>query len=636
MSDFHGPGAGEDWTVPGYAGTRELGAGAGGRVVIAVHGASGRSVAIKYLGEGLRSDDGFRRAFRTEAELLGSLDSPHVAGLYEYVEGPRGAAIVMELVNGVPLRALLKQEGPTGPEAALTVLKGSLLGLAAAHATGVVHRDYKPENVLVGQDGSSKLVDFGIATRSGGQVSGISGTPPYMAPEQWRGAPADAATDVYAATVTFFECLTGRRPYSGAGFAELAVAHTSAPIPLEDVPEQVRELVARGMAKDAADRPADALAFVGELERVAGQAYGPDWEQRGQRKLAALAALLPLLFPWPDGAPAGSTDLAVTMLPGRRPPAPQGTPPGRDIGSWLVSGGALLAGALIIAGTVLPGVWAAGEGEARAEATTMPSPRDTDGVPLDIGDPEPEAGRPESPAETEPETEPSGDPSPGETKEPDDEATGGGTDTGGATASAGTTGDTTTGGTTGGTATGGATGSGTTSGAADGGGSTSTGTTGDTTTGTTAGTDSGGTTTGDTTAGTDGGGTTTGDTTTGGTEEPPPATGVKAVRFTNASLVSCGAGCSAAYAEAQIYPDGAGPVTLSAQWYQASGPDDPGKPVGRPVTKTFEGGKAYTWQRQLNDVTTHTCRIWYRLVVTPVSPTPGKGNPVTIDAGCLH
>jgi eukaryotic-like serine/threonine-protein kinase len=302
----------DTWAVPGYTESRELGSGGGGRVVLAVHEATGVPVAIKYLRERLRSDDSFVREFRSEARLLGGLDSPYVVGLYEYVESPAGAAIVMEVVDGVSLRMLLRQEGATGPEAALAVLKGSLLGLAAAHRIGVVHRDYKPGNVLVAQDGTSKLVDFGIAVRSG-DAAGVAGTPAYMSPEQWNGAPASPASDVYAATAVFYECLTGRQPYRGGNFAELALRHLDAPVPDADVPEPVRPLVRRGLAKTAGERPGDAAAFVAELEHLAGAAYGPRWEERGQRRLAALAALLPLLLLPVDGGPAGgAADVATT------------------------------------------------------------------------------------------------------------------------------------------------------------------------------------------------------------------------------------------------------------------------------------------------------------------------------------
>ncbi|MCT4354006.1 serine/threonine protein kinase [Streptomyces sp. Je 1-79] len=303
------------WVVPGYTESRELGSGGSGRVVLAVHDATGVPVAVKYLGERLRTDPAFVRGFRAEARLLAALDTPHVVGLYEYVESPWGAAIVMELVDGVALRALLAREGATGPEAALVVLKGSLLGLAAAHRAGVVHRDYKPENVLVAADGSSTLVDFGIATDHGSRP-GVAGTPAYMAPEQWNGEPASPAADVYAATATFFECLTGRKPFTGQNIAELALQHLDAPVPDTEAPEPLRPLIRRGLAKAPGQRPEHATAFVAELESVATAAYGPDWEERGRRRLAALAALLPLLFPSSGGEPAtGTTALARTTLP---------------------------------------------------------------------------------------------------------------------------------------------------------------------------------------------------------------------------------------------------------------------------------------------------------------------------------
>src|SRR5690606_878170 len=292
-----GPGGSmSTWAVPGYTESLELGAGASGRVVLAVHEDNGVPLAVKCLSASLHTRPGFVHDFRAEARLLGGLDSPYVAGLYEYVESPDGAAIVMELVDGVPLRALLTRQGPLEPEAALAVLKGSLLGLADAHRAGVVHRDYTPENVLVTPDGASKLVDFGIAADAGTRA-GVAGTPAYMAPEQWRGEPASPATDVYAATATFFECLTGLKPYPGENVAELALRHVDAPVPDGEVAEALRPLVRRGLAKDPGQRPGDARAFVAELEAVAGAAYGPGWEERGRGRLAALAALLPLLLP---------------------------------------------------------------------------------------------------------------------------------------------------------------------------------------------------------------------------------------------------------------------------------------------------------------------------------------------------
>jgi serine/threonine-protein kinase len=336
-----------------------------------VHEETGVPVAVKYLSESLRTRPGFVREFRAEARLLGGLESPYVTGLYEYVESPDGAAIVMELVDGVSLRTLLIREGPLDPEAALVVLKGSLLGLADAHRIGVVHRDYKPANVLVVPDGSSKLVDFGIAVDAGTSV-GVAGTPAYMAPEQWTGAPASPAADVYAATATFFECLTGHKPYPGDNLAELALRHVDAPVPAAEVPEAVRELVRRGLAKDPRERPAHAEEFVTELEAVAGAAYGPDWEERGRGRLAALVALLPLLLPSARSAPRTTTDTARTVL-SREPGLgwARSWRPGRP--GMLVAGAAVLLAVVLTYGVQrTPG--ADPQQAAQALATTRAQP----------------------------------------------------------------------------------------------------------------------------------------------------------------------------------------------------------------------------------------------------------------------
>ncbi|BEL07362.1 hypothetical protein Q0Z83_055530 [Actinoplanes sichuanensis] len=302
------------WELSGYTPVRRLGAGASGTVVLATHDETGTAVAIKYLVHVLGDDAAFRAAFRREAQLLGEIDDPYVSRLYEYVESAEGAAIVMELVNGVSLRQMLREHGPTTPEAALVVLKGSLAGLAAAHTHGVVHRDYKPENVLVTGEGQSKLADFGIATQVGqGTGTVVTGTPRYMAPEQWTGAPATPACDIYAATATFFECLTGKPPYDGTNLFALHEQHTNAPIPTDPAPEPVHDLLRLGLAKQPTDRPPHAIAFLDVLEQVAGDAYGSDWEGRGLRELGRRAALLAALWPFPDGN-AGATAFATTAL----------------------------------------------------------------------------------------------------------------------------------------------------------------------------------------------------------------------------------------------------------------------------------------------------------------------------------
>jgi serine/threonine protein kinase len=292
-------GVARSWNAPGFTAMRELGSGGFGDVVLARHDASGTLVAIKYLRRGLLDDPEFAAMFRAEASVLAALQDPNVVRLYEYIESPAGAAIVMELVDGVSLREILSRLGKTTAEAALVVLRGSLLGLAAAHARGVVHRDYKPENVLVDGTGTSKLTDFGIAARAGDRPM-PSGTLAYAPPEQFTGAPASPAGDVYAATATFYECLTGHPPFSGPTTEMLLQQHQSEPVPLDTVPGPLRPLITAGLAKDPGHRPADADSFVSALQTAAVSVCGQDWEDRGRSRLGEASLLLAAL--WPSGA----------------------------------------------------------------------------------------------------------------------------------------------------------------------------------------------------------------------------------------------------------------------------------------------------------------------------------------------
>ncbi|HEX4432157.1 MAG TPA: serine/threonine-protein kinase [Frankiaceae bacterium] len=346
------------WQLSGFAEERELGSGGSGRVVLARHEATGNEVAVKYLAAWLAADAAHLENFRTEAHLMAGLVDPHLVTLYEYVETTAGAAIVMDLLEGVALRKMLEDGGPLSPEAALTLMKGSLLGLAALHAQGVVHRDYKPENVMVDASGNTKLVDYGIAAPVG-EIAGVSGTPLYMAPEQWRGEPSNAATDVYAATATFVECLTGHPMFTGSTVGALLQQHLTIPPPLDEVPEAVRPIAVAGLAKDPAERLGDAQALVARLDVLAPAAYGPDWERHGRAHLAARAVLLALLFAHPERVAneqaSAQTDLSNggSQGSGAGRAAGEGSGPGEGPGPGGVAGAGLAAA--VAAGTAAAG-----------------------------------------------------------------------------------------------------------------------------------------------------------------------------------------------------------------------------------------------------------------------------------------
>ncbi|MGN9782057.1 protein kinase domain-containing protein [Nonomuraea sp. ZG12] len=293
--------------VPGYRDVRQLGEGRTGRVFLSTYQATGAYVAVKYLNATLRRDAEFMRRYRADAAALVELDDPAAVKLHEYVETSSRAAVVMELVDGVSLRALLAEHGPVSPEAGLALLKTVLNGLAAAHEKGVAHRDVRPENVFVQADGACKLSDFGIVVHV--EEPGVpAGSPAYMSPELWTLGAAGPPADLYAAACLLFEAVRGRPPYQADDVPGLRDRHLVEPVPVEIVPDPLRGLLSRGLAKDPTARYASARQFAAELERDAEAGYGPDWEKRGRRNLAEPATLLALHFPLARPDSAGRTD----------------------------------------------------------------------------------------------------------------------------------------------------------------------------------------------------------------------------------------------------------------------------------------------------------------------------------------
>ena len=194
-----------------------------------------RAVAVKLLHpEHARQPDGLAR-FRAEAQQAGSLSHPNIAQVYDYCEPtpPDPAYLVLELVDGPSLARHL-DGGPLSPARTLDVIEQAATGLAAAHRAGLLHRDIKPGNLLLSQDGLIKITDFGIARAAGSVVhtrtGALTGTPAYLAPERFGGAPATAATDLYALGVVAYQCLTGQLPFTGDPLV-VALAHVERDMP---------------------------------------------------------------------------------------------------------------------------------------------------------------------------------------------------------------------------------------------------------------------------------------------------------------------------------------------------------------------------------------------------------------------
>ena len=262
-----------------YRLVHRLASGGMGQVWRAEDKVLGRPVAVKLLSSEFAEDRAFLDRFRTEARRTAGLCHPGIASVFDYgeIEEPnRAAYLVMELVEGAPLSAVLAREGRLDPERVLDVVAQAALALEAAHRAGVVHRDVKPSNLLIRRDGVVKVTDFGIARAIGeaprSEIGLVVGTAGYLSPEQVACRPVTPASDVYALGVVAYECLAGRRPFTGQHPVALALAHQRhAPPPLPpDVPEAVRALVEQAMAKDARARPAaDALAGHAIMTRTA-------------------------------------------------------------------------------------------------------------------------------------------------------------------------------------------------------------------------------------------------------------------------------------------------------------------------------------------------------------------------------
>jgi eukaryotic-like serine/threonine-protein kinase len=311
-----------------YRLTERIAAGGQGEVWRAEDTALGRPTALKVLRGEYAGDADFRERFRREAQHAAMLSHPGIAQVFDYNEGDHGTApyLVMEYVDGESLSAAIAREAPMSLDRVLDIIIAAASALAAAHAAGLVHRDVKPGNLLLGRDGSIKITDFGIArvmdasplTRTGI----LMGTPLYLSPEQATGRRATAASDLYALGILAYEMLVGSPPYEGPPTAVL-LAHRDTPLPPlpTSVPSGLAELVHALTAKKPATRPHTATDVVDWAIRLradpamtALDAQGPD--------NAPLSAITPLDQPIPGlehkARPEGVTQVLAQPLESAR------------------------------------------------------------------------------------------------------------------------------------------------------------------------------------------------------------------------------------------------------------------------------------------------------------------------------
>ena len=236
-----------------------------------------RTVALKVITPALADDEDFRRRFVAESKAAAAVEHPNVIPVYYAGEVEGVLFIVMRYVDGPDLRALVRAEDSLDPERAAHIVAQLGGALDAAHRHGLVHRDVKPANVLLGEDDHAYLTDFGLTkaattTDHGGlsRAGGWVGTLGYVAPEQIRGERIDARTDVYALGCVLVYALTGKAPYSGDSDEATLWAHLNAPPPSESVPPEFEGVVARALAKD----PSDRYPSTGDLGRAALRAAG--------------------------------------------------------------------------------------------------------------------------------------------------------------------------------------------------------------------------------------------------------------------------------------------------------------------------------------------------------------------------
>ena len=347
----------------------------------------GRTVAIKILKDEYMGDPGFLERFRAEARHAALVNHEGIASVFDYGEENGSAFLVMELVPGEALSTVLEREGSLSTDKTLDIVAQTASALQAAHAAGLVHRDIKPGNLLITPDGRVKITDFGIA-RIADQVpltatGQVMGTVQYLSPEQASGHPASPSTDIYSLGIVAYECLAGKRPFTGESQVAIAMAQINEqPPPLPPtVAEPVRNFVFAMIAKKPEDRPASAATVARAANAL----------RRGD--VAAAAAAVPAIAAGlaPDDATAllgvgAETAMATQLLPstataGATTAEAGAAKPKRKQSPWTWPLVALIVILLIVLGGTLWAIFGNGGGADDDATTPSATPTRTSQTP---------------------------------------------------------------------------------------------------------------------------------------------------------------------------------------------------------------------------------------------------------------
>jgi serine/threonine protein kinase len=314
---------------------RLLGRGGMGEVYEAYDTRKDRTVALKLLLLSVSHDPVFRARLQREAASSGRLHEPHVVPIHDYGEIDGVLFIEMRLIDGGSLRELLSHTGPLAPSRAVAIIRQVASALDAAHAAGILHRDVKPENILVTGDDFAYLVDFGIANAATDdkitEMGTAVGTYAYMAPERFTDAEVTHRADIYSLACVFHECLTGGQPYTASNVSSLITSHLMRPIPTpsaarQGIPTALDDVISRGMAKD----PQHRYATASDLAMAAHHALGTGDQNAADSIVAhsessttvtSIPAPPPAWMPPPLSGPSPPPSSAPTAW---MPPVPSG------------------------------------------------------------------------------------------------------------------------------------------------------------------------------------------------------------------------------------------------------------------------------------------------------------------------